>query len=305
MLEKPINQSTNNEIKFILDTAWIKKRIIIYLQLFGFLENPECFHTYPDDSTLSDALKHLKITLNITGNLGVDNVTLNRFAQLYHTDTTRSFLPRIFLSAGIKYDRAEILFVAYKRELELELYVRPFGSIDAYTLIKTFTITSSNVSTLKPKMQQGDGLVPDGIYKLHFFPSFRWSDFYLAFLISYPNKADLTRREFWEAGGTPGGAINFHGCCVSIGCIPIGNPAIEEVFLFVRKNWNNGNIQFVIFPFKFDAEENMELLEETRERNARLADFWEGLRSIYMYLNEYLKLPEYAIDERGYYSLVQ
>lgn len=76
-------------------------------------------------------------------------------------------------------------------------------------------------------------------------------------------------------------------------------------FFFVRKNWDHGVVKFMIFPYRFDTEENESLLEETRQRDQNLAEFWDGLRHLQIYFQEHHRLPDYEIDNRGYYSIVQ
>ncbi len=76
-----------------------------------------------------------------------------------------------------------------------------------------------------PKRREGDKQVPEGFYEIdRFNPK---SLFHLSLGLNYPNAADrvLSDREH------PGGDIFIHGSNVTVGCAPLGNDAIEELYL--------------------------------------------------------------------------
>ena len=78
------------------------------------------------------------------------------------------------------------------------------------------------------ELRQGDGQIPEGIYRIeHLNPM---SSFYLSMKVGYPNDFDRARAK--EDGRTDlGGDIFIHGSCVTIGCVPLQNGPIEEVYL--------------------------------------------------------------------------
>lgn len=83
-----------------------------------------------------------------------------------------------------------------------------------------------------PKLREGDRQVPEGVYKLvGLNPN---SSYHLSMKLNYPNEFD----RYWankEGRTNPGSDIFIHGKAVSIGCIAVGDDAIEELFYIVHK----------------------------------------------------------------------
>ena len=91
-------------------------------------------------------------------------------------------------------------------------------------------------------------MIPEGIYKItHFNPN---SKFYLSLGINYPNENDL-KRAFENKITKPGGEIFIHGSDKTVGCVPIGNDGIEEIFFIVHKI-KKENVKVVISPVTND-----------------------------------------------------
>ncbi|MEI7576689.1 MAG: L,D-transpeptidase family protein [Armatimonadota bacterium] len=124
---------------------------------------------------------------------------------------------------------------AFKQEKELEVW----AGTRKLRLIKTFPILAAS-GVLGPKLQRGDRQVPEGWYHIdRFNPKSR---FHLSLGLNYPNEADQIR----SAGRDPGSDIFIHGSNVSIGCLAMGNPAIEEIYGVARDM--KTRIQVVILP---------------------------------------------------------
>lgn len=85
---------------------------------------------------------------------------------------------------------------------------------------------------LGPKLKQGDRQVPEGFYKVSFLnPNSR---FHLSLRVDYPNAEDIAAAIADGRDTTNlGGDIMIHGGAASIGCIAIGDKAIEELFWLV------------------------------------------------------------------------
>ena len=66
--------------------------------------------------------------------------------------------------------------------------------------------------------------MPEGFYDLDWFNP--QSNFFLSLHISYPNASD----RILGSPKNPGGDIFLHGNCLSIGCIPITDDGIKEVY---------------------------------------------------------------------------
>jgi len=305
LLEGNINTFSNEEIYAVLDNAWAKKKSIVLLQLLGYLDNPVCELPIFNDSELKNAIIRFKTENHLSREPAICDSTCQVLFNHYLNSNIENQLPYLVQKKSFNYRDIDILFVAYKSELEFQVWAKKKYINSAYTLIASFPITDSTVAKLGPKSKFGDSLTPEGIYSVTFYSSFRWSDFYLAFRISYPNKLDYARRLYWNIGGKPGGDINIHGCCISIGCIPLGNPVIEEVFLLTRTNQINGSdISIMIFPFKFDNRAARNRQYGYYGNKTNLIEFWNSLEECHKYFKTYNKIPEFSLNQNtGYYIL--
>ena len=94
---------------------------------------------------------------------------------------------------------------------------------------------------LGPKLKEGDRQIPEGIYCVEYMnPN---SSYHLSFKVSYPNDFDKAMAEK-EGRTNLGGDIMIHGSNATIGCVPIGDEGIEDVFYLVAKvGFKNGRLQ--------------------------------------------------------------
>ncbi len=137
----------------------------------------------------------------------------------------------------------EIIIVAFKEERILQVYAKNSARI---ALIKEYPFTAYS-GRLGPKLKEGDGQIPEGIYKVEYLnPN---SSYYLSIKVNYPNEFDKSKTQFKNIAEL-GGDIFIHGKSVTIGCIPIGDEAIEEVFLLTQKAINN-EVKVIISPRDF------------------------------------------------------
>jgi murein L,D-transpeptidase YafK len=235
------------------------------------------------------------MTIGNTANQVLFNVYINA--------TNVNQIPHFIRKNTLDYGNLDLLFVVYKSELEFQVWAKNKNNDSAYTFISSYPITDSNVARPGPKSRYGDSLTPEGIYSVYFYPAFRWSDFHLAFRVSYPNRLDHARRSYWNVQGKPGGGINIHGYCISIGCIPLGNPVIDEVYLLTRTNQRNGSdTRIMIFPFKFDSQTTKNRYYNEFRNNNRITEFWDSLEDCHAYFKTTNKIPEFMHDQNtGYY----
>ena len=137
-------------------------------------------------------------------------------------------LRRVLEAKEFSYPLKEFALVAIKDESILQL----FGfSSNSPVLVKEYPILAKS-GKLGPKLREGDGQIPEGIYKPTFLnPN---SLYHLSIRLNYPNEFDRKRAQ--RDGRTKlGGDIMIHGKDVSIGCIAIGDPGIEELFCLAAR----------------------------------------------------------------------
>lgn len=188
---------------------------------------------------------------------------------------------------GIAAENLKLVIMAFKEERLVEVW----GSNGSrYQMLTSYKFCSSS-GTLGPKRKQGDLQIPEGLYKIdRFNPA---SNFYLSLGINYPNSSDRKR-----ANGNPGGDIFIHGDCVTIGCIPITDDKIKELYTLGVLAKDAGNeIDVYFYPFKM-TEENMK-----RHTNNKHYSFWKELQLFYLHFKEKKTLADYRIDVNGKYIL--
>ena len=98
---------------------------------------------------------------------------------------------------------------------------------------------------LGPKLQEGDGQIPEGVYQIAYLnPNSRY---HLSMKVSYPNAADRARA-LADDRTNLGGDIMIHGKNVTVGCVPIGDAAIEELFYLVNRVGRT-HVDVIIAPY--------------------------------------------------------
>ncbi|MDR1424422.1 MAG: L,D-transpeptidase family protein [Azoarcus sp.] len=178
---------------------------------------------------------------------------------------------RTLAENGLSASSLNILIVAYKDEGSLELYGKSRAE-KTYRLIRTYKIVAKS-GVLGPKSAQGDFQVPEGFYHIDRFNPV--SNFYLSLGINYPNNADRRRIR----SGKPGGDIFIHGSSVTVGCLPITDDKIKELYLYAAFARDNGQliIPVYLFPFRM-SDANMREFERRHAADSSLTAFWRNLK---------------------------
>jgi murein L,D-transpeptidase YafK len=173
-------------------------------------------------------------------------------------------------------DKLELFLRAFKQSGELEVWGRNAGDA-RFALLKTYPICAAS-GVLGPKRQQGDWQVPEGFYVIDRFNPY--SSYHLSLGLSYPNRQDRQRAAAANIRN-PGGDIFIHGNCVSVGCLAMGDAAIEEIYLLAlsAKAAIHRPIAVHIFPARMDAQ-GFARLEKAAPNPATLT-FWRELRPAY------------------------
>jgi murein L,D-transpeptidase YafK len=157
-------------------------------------------------------------------------------------------LQKSFTGNDIQSLPSKITIIGLKRERNLEIWD---NSTEAPKLIKTYPFTGYS-GKLGPKLKAGDRQIPEGLYKINFLnPN---SSYHLSLQINYPN--DFDKQKAKEGGRKNLGDLIFiHGKSVTIGCIPIGDKEIEEVFTLVYLIGKE-NVDVILSPIDFRVDEN-------------------------------------------------
>lgn len=187
-----------------------------------------------------------------------------------------------------------LLITAYKEESELEIYAK--GSADAkYKKIASYAICSKS-GQLGPKRKQGDYQVPEGFYHIDRFNPV--SNFHLSLGINYPNQADRKKSMFRD----PGGDIFIHGDCVTVGCLPMTDDSIKEIYLFAifAKASGQQKIPVYIFPYKMGAD-NFRNFEAQYHSQPSLIAFWATLKTGYDQFESRKEALRITLDAEGNY----
>ncbi len=198
-------------------------------------------------------------------------------------------------SHNLNVDELQLFIRCFKEEKTVELWSKNETSLK-YTLIETYDFCASS-GTLGPKRKEGDNQTPEGFYIIdRFNPK---SNFYLSLGINYPNASDKIRGTKYKLGGD----IFIHGNCVTIGCIPITDDKIKELYLYCVEAKNNGHsIPVHIFPAKL-SEDNYTALAKKYTKDKALLAFWKELQAGYKHFETNKKLPTISVDALGKYNV--
>lgn len=165
--------------------------------------------------------------------------TVADILQSYGPYATNKLKP-YFVKAKMPYPPRQVTLIALKQEKKLELWARDSGE---FRFIRDYFIQAAS-GVAGPKLRQGDKQVPEGIYRIEGLnPN---SHYHLSMKINYPNEFDLLHA--WQEGRTdPGSDIFIHGRAASIGCLAMGDEAIEELFVLTA-HVGVENVKVVIAP---------------------------------------------------------
>lgn len=187
-------------------------------------------------------------------------------------------------------DGFQMYIVAYKEEGKLEVWLKN-KSQSAYSLFKSYDF-SAHSGKLGPKIKEGDLQTPEGYYAINAFNP--QSNFYLSLGVNYPNQADLFR----SGKNKPGGDIYIHGNQVTVGCIPLTDDKIKEVYVLATESRNAGQkeIPVSIYPFRMTNENVKSKLPLYPQQKL----FWTNLQEGYVYFVKHKKPPVVQITNGGY-----
>ncbi|MFC3907552.1 murein L,D-transpeptidase family protein [Legionella dresdenensis] len=142
---------------------------------------------------------------------------------------TEPELIRFFNSAHVSYPPKDIALLAFKKERYIELWAK--DEKQAWQHIHNYPLTAFS-GRLGPKLKERDGQIPEGVYRLVTFNPF--SSMHLSMMIDYPNSFDRLQASK-DGRKQLGNNIFLHGKSLSVGCLAIGDRAIDQLFLLAHR----------------------------------------------------------------------
>lgn len=206
-------------------------------------------------------------------------LTFDRVKQAYNEkwDSLQQQLTKDHIAG-----KFSIYIAAYKAEGKLEIWLKQ-NTQKQYKLFKVYSFCQHS-GVLGPKLKEGDKQTPEGFYCITVFNPL--SNFHLSLGINYPNNADLLR----SANENPGNDIYIHGKCETVGCIPITDDKIKEVYILAVEARNGGQDQIPvhIYPFKITDVNLKKYSLQFPQHKA----FWANLQQGYNYFEKHRSVPK-------------
>jgi murein L,D-transpeptidase YafK len=210
-------------------------------------------------------------------------------------DEKESIVKAYFVEKKVSFERYHLFLRGLKKEMKIEAWVREPGKTQ-FILLRTYDFCATS-GALGPKRREGDLQIPEGIYHInHFNPL---SDFHLSLGLNYPNASDKILGD----KKNPGSAIYIHGNCVTIGCIPLTDDKIKELYVLSVEAKNNGQdkIAVHIFPSRLD-DSSWNTLKKDFANSPEKIRFWRTLQPIYKDFQNSFTLKKVKTTLNGEYT---
>ncbi|MCX7743955.1 MAG: L,D-transpeptidase family protein [Flavobacteriales bacterium] len=147
----------------------------------------------------------------------------------------------------------KLFLLAFKKEMVLEVWIELESGERLKKISYPFTAFSGS---LGPKLCEGDKQIPEGIYQIEYLnPN---SKYHLSIKLNYPNDFDK-KKSILDNRLNPGSDIFIHGGAESVGCIAIGDEAIEQLYALVS-DIGKESVTVCIAPIDFRVTEVEELI---------------------------------------------
>jgi murein L,D-transpeptidase YafK len=172
------------------------------------------------------ALLAAALAVNHFGSFGKTVSSVQRQLEPSIEPIFQSYISKV----GLSNPPDSLQLIAIKDEKQLELW---FLKNRKKHFVRRYPILAAS-GTAGPKLREGDRQVPEGFYRIiSLNPN---SDYHLSMKIDYPSRFD--RAQATNDGrnrDSLGDDIFIHGKAASIGCLAMGDPAIEELFYMVAQ----------------------------------------------------------------------
>lgn len=202
-----------------------------------------------------------------------------------------------FKAKGLEWPVKYMYIRSFKYDGQLEVWVKNQPK-EKYKLFKTYKVCLLS-GAMGPKRMQGDYQVPEGFYYITEFNPH--SAYHLALGLNYPNASDKILSDSLR----PGNGIFIHGSCVSVGCIPVTDSDIEEIYIIASAAKANGQdfIPVHIFPVRYNKKKSLEYFDDYTRNNHSLAKFELELKAAYEKFEATKEVPIVMIDRKGDYVI--
>ena len=199
---------------------------------------------------------------------------------------------------GINWPVKQLYIRSFKYDSQLEVWARNSNK-EPFTLFKTYKVCALS-GALGPKRFEGDYQVPEGFYFINIFnPN---SNYHLSLGINYPNASDKIKSKSTNIGGD----IYIHGTCTTVGCIPLQNQQIEELYILTTCAYNGGQ-QFIpvhIFPINFNNKRSISVLQKATTDDDLYKYFTNQLKLVFDFFELNKKIPLIGVNKKGDYEML-
>ncbi len=200
-----------------------------------------------------------------------------------------------FKVKGLEWPARYMFIRSFKYEKQLEVWVKNQWN-EPFRMFKIYKVCASS-GTFGPKRREGDRQIPEGFYYINEFkPN---SNYHLALGINYPNASD----QLLSDPNKPGGEIYIHGNCVTVGCLPLTDSLIEQVYHLASVVRNQGQdfIPVHIYPHRFDHPASRQAFLQKTQTKPDVQQFSTQLHTAYDFFEDTHLLPAILIDHKGGY----
>lgn len=145
-------------------------------------------------------------------------------------------------SAGVSYPPRRLALLVFKRERRVAVWAKS-ADREQWRFLHAYPVLAAS-GKAGPKLREGDYQVPEGLYRIEWLnPN---SSYHVSMKVNYPNAFDRQMAQ-QDRRTNLGGDIFIHGKALSIGCVAIGDRAIEELFTLVADSGHE-RVQVIIAP---------------------------------------------------------
>ena len=204
-------------------------------------------------------------------------------------------LQKQFAAKGLSWPAKYVYVRSFKFDGQLEIWVKDDRK-EQFKLFKTYKVCAM-AGTLGPKRMQGDYQVPEGFYYINEFnPN---SNYHLSLGLNYPNSSDKILSDSLR----PGGDIYIHGSCVTVGCIPLTDEFIDEVYIIAAyaKAAGQDYIPVHIYPVRYNVKKSLDYLAYLAKSDPQLKLFSDRLQPVYDHFELTKQLPVIMTNNKGDY----